>query len=1070
MSFVLLLWGITAQSQPQTRAVTGVVLDQANEPLVGVTVVVEGTSITAVTNINGEFSINANRGAVLLFTYIGYKSERITVSERDVYRVIMTEDALSLEGVVVTALGITRSEKSLGYSVSKLSNEDITNSVSSNWLDGMAGKVAGLSFNKPSAGPMGSIRVTLRGESSLNPSNSAALFVVDGVPINSSLIATGGNTAMATTGVDMPVDSGDGASDLNPDDIESVTVLKGPSATALYGSRAANGAIIITTKNGRTEKGIGVTVGSSITFQKAGYWPDLQNEYGMGSSSSTTQPLVYSYYTFTDANGDRFTASGMNAGWGPPFEGQMFYQYGGRQPDGTYIKTPWVARDWYKGLFETGTNYNNYVVIEGSNGQGSSARLSISNTDDKWITPNSGSNRQIVSISTTSPINRFIKLTVKATYNHRKSDNLPQSGLGRSTIPYALMWGAPGIDINWYKDYKDWVKLYPGQARNNVFYSNSDGPYFQAYEQLNTIDRHRLYGTTDLSIDISPKVNLMLRMGVDMNIDFRTQRKPYNSVSYTQGRYREQLITSMEFNNDFLLKYTDEFGDFGISAIVGGNIFSRKRNESTTVASALDIEGQYTLSNSVSQLTPTLYRSNKQINSLYSMIQASYKNFLFLDLTGRNDWSSTLKKGNNSYFYPSVSASAVFTEMFELPLQFSLLKLRASWANVGNDTAPYAIQNSYSASSFGGGLMVPTVYSNPDIKPEMVESWEFGLDGRFFFNRLGLDVVYYHATSYNQIVNTPVDPATGYQNIMFNAGKLTNQGWEITLTGQPIRTKKVQWNTSIVFTRNRNKVIELSEGVDTWVVNSYSSAQVEARPGGSMNDLYGYGFAKAPQGAFITLPDGSKQDISGGIMYNATTGYPITDISTRAFLGNTHPKWKGGINNSISWNGFRLSVNVDASFGGKAYSYSHALLGYLGKLKETLPGRYEGLVGDGYVYDATNDTYSRNTTLTQFISGYYVQYYIPSSVNVEANTFSTSFVKLREARLEYTFPRAWMEKSKVLQGASIAVFGSNLAMWTKWPTFDPEVSSLDGADINVGMEAAAFPMTRSFGVNIKLQF
>ena len=1069
MSFALILWGITALSQQRT--VTGVVLDQNNDPLVGVTVVIEGTMIVSVTNNKGEFSISAQRGAVLLFTYIGYKSEKVTVTDRDVLMVIMAEDALNLEEAVVTALGITRSEKSLGYSVSKLSNEEFNQTVSSNWLDGMAGKVAGLTFNQPSS-PSGSMRVTLRGESSLNPSNSEALFVVDGVPINSSLSGTGNNSAYAISGNDNPIDFGDGVSDFNPEDIESVTVLKGAAATALYGSRAANGAIIITTKSGKTEKGIGVTVRSSVTFQKPSYWPAFQSEYGMGSSTSVAQQQEYSFTTFTDPEGIRHTASSQYNSWGPRFEGQLFYQYPGVDSDGNYLTpyeaTPWVARDWYKGFFETGINYQNSVVIQGNNGRGSSARLSFTNTDDKWITPNSGYGRQVVSISITSPINRFMKLSVRANYNHRKSDNTPQTGYGRGSVLYGLMWSSPGFDINFYRDYTSWVKRYPNEARNNLFYSAAESPYFTAYEQLNTMDRHRLYGTTDLSIDITPKINLLLRTGVDMNNDFRTSRKAYNSVGYAQGRYREQIITGMDFNSDFLLKYTDKLGSFGLQAMFGGNILYQKRNNSTTLANGLDIQGQYTLSNSLTQLMPTLSRSNKQINSLYGMIQASYKDYLFLDITGRNDWSSALKKGNNSYFYPSVSFSAVLTDMIELPRQFSLLKLRASWANVGNDTKAYAIQNSYATSSFPGGVTKPTSFSNPDIKPEMTESWEFGIDGRFFSNRIGFDVVYYHATSYNQIVDTPVDPSTGYQNIMFNAGKLINQGWEITLTGRPIRTKKTRWDISVNYTRNRNKVVELAEGVDAWVINTYGTAQVEARPGGSMNAIYGYGFERVPEGAFITLPDGSKQDISGGIMYDASTGYPRVASSERIYLGESLPKWRGGITNTLSWNGFKLSCSVDAAFGGKAFTYDHAVMVNRGNLKETLPGRYEGLIGDGYVYDAESGTYSRNTTVTQYIGEYYSA--LSGTNNTETNVFSTSFVKLREASIEYSFPRKWMEKTKILQGASISLFGRNLAMWTKWPIYEPEVASLDGTNINIGLQSGAYPMTRSYGVNLKLQF
>ncbi|MFA5713506.1 MAG: SusC/RagA family TonB-linked outer membrane protein [Bacteroidales bacterium] len=1063
-SVALLLLSCTIFAQQPI--IVGVVLDQENKPITGVSVMVEGTRSATITDNNGEFKIEAKEGAVLLFNFIGFTTERVTISNFNKLTVTLQEERLKLGEAVVTALGITRSEKSLGYALTKMSSEQINNTLPTYWLDGLAGKVAGLNFNQPS-GPSGSTRVTLRGESSLSPDNSRTLFVVDGVPINSELYASGGTTSYSTGGVDNPIDYGDGINDINPEDMDNITILKGAAATALYGSKAAAGAIIITTKGGKADKGIGVTVGTSLNVQKASYWPDFQNEYGMGSPSSNKD--VYSHYTFTDENGISYTTSSQNQAWGPRFEGQMFYQYGALQEDGTYVATPWVARDWYKGIYEEGVNMKNYIILEGNNGKDFSGRLSFSQTDNKWILPNTGDNTTNIMISATTKFSRFAKLTVKSTLNHKSSDNLPQLGLGRGTVPYLLLWGSPGIDINWYRDYKEWVKKYPNTARNNIFYANSDGPFFSLYENLNTLDRRRAYGVADLMIDITPKLSLQLRSSYDIFNDFRTQRKAYNSVNYLKGRYREQLLTSANLNNDFLFKYDESIGKFKLQGLFGGIISNMIRNNSSVVGTGMDIEGQYTITNSIAQPVPSLFRSNKQVNSLYGMFEANYNDYLFLSITGRNDWSSTLSEEYNSYFYPSVSLSAILSDIIKMPHQISLLKLRASWANVGNDTSPYVIHSSYGASSFPGGVLMPTSFSNPNIKPEMVESWEFGVDARFFKSRLNLDVTYYHSLSYNQIVNTPVDPSTGYQTIRFNAGKLMNSGWEVTLGAIPIRNKNLRWNSTIVFTKNNNKVIELAPGVDTWVVNSYSPAQIEARPGGPIYGIYGYGFERAPEGAYVTLSDGSTQSIAGEVLYDVVTGYPRLATSERVFLGNVLPKWKGGITNSILWRGLRFHISIDGSFGGKAYSYSHALLSYTGKLKNSLPGRYEGLIGDGYVYDANSDSYHRNTTVTQYIGGYYGAYY-QSSSNTETNVFSTSFIKLREIRLEYNFPRKLIEKSKVLQGASIALFGTNLAMWTKWPINDPEVASLDGSTINVGLEAGSFPMTRSYGLNLRLRF
>lgn len=1055
----------------QQRDISGVISDEKGVPVPGMTIIVEGTQIGAVSDANGVFRIKAGDKSVLVVSGIGYKTEKVTVAGKTTVNIVVKEESQLIDGVVVTALGITRSEKSLGYSVAKIGNEEMTNTMSNNWLDGLAGKVAGLTFDQAAAGPSGSIRVTLRGESSLDPTQSEALFIVDGVPLNNAHVGSTSSSGFNTTGVDMPIDYGNGVSDLNPDDIENVTVLKGAAATALYGSRAANGAIIITTKGGHSQKGVGVTVSSWLTFENASFWPDFQNEYGAGAANSLQQEQVYSFYTFRDPSDIQYTRSTQHTAWGPRFEGQLFYQYNALQPDGSYIATPWQAQDWYKGFFETGITYYNFVSIEGNNGRGTSTRISFSDRHNEWITPNTGSNRQTVTVSALTPLNRWVKFNIKANYNRRQSDNLPMSGLGRSTIPYALMWSAPSINTDWYRDYPQWVEDYGTSqpTRNNTFYTNSDGPYFQAYEQLNTMDRHRIYGTTDLSIDITPKINLMLRTGLDISTEFRTQRKPFNSHAYANGRYREQLITRSEFNSDFLLKYEDKFGDFGLKAMAGGNIMSYKSNSSATLAVSLEVPGQYTLSNSINQLLTTPYRSNKQINSLYGMFQMSYKSYVFVDITGRNDWSSTLRKGYNSYFYPAVSTSMLFSEIFKLPKKIDLLKLRVSWANVGNDTNPYVINNSYQQSSFGGGVRLPLTFADDDIKPEMVDSWEFGLEGKFFKGRIGFDASYYHATSYNQIMRSPVDPATGYYQIMFNAGKLTNSGWEITLNAQPIRTSKFRWNTSVVYSRNKNEVKELVAGaIDNWIISTSGRAQVEARVGGTLGAIYGTGFERVPDGTIITLEDGTSKDISGEMLFDAVTGYPIINNAEHKYLGDTQPKWKGGINNLLSYKGFKLSVSIDGQFGGRAYSYSHALLSYTGKLKNSLPGRYEGIVGDGYCYDATNDTYYKNKTVSQYISGYYDRYY--RSENIESNVFSTSFIKLREARLEYNLPKKLLNNTKVLQGLTIAVYGRNLAMWTEWPIFNPEVASLNGSDIMVGLEAGAFPMTRSYGVNVKLKF
>lgn len=1065
---VIILATASASAQPK-KTVSGTVTGADGAPLPGVTVILAGSFNGTTTGDKGEYIIEAAAEDVLLFSCIGFKETSIQVGKKNRIDIVLEEDTITLEETVVTALGIKRSEKALGYSVSKVESEDLNNAVSSNWLNGLSGKVAGLNFDSASAGPSGSIRVTLRGESSLNPSKSEALFVVDGIPINSNMLSTSGQSSSAynATSVDMPIDYGNGASDLNPDDIESVTVLKGAAATALYGSRAANGAIVITTKSGRIGKGLGVTFSSSYTWERPGYWPDFQDQYGAGNRNSIAQETLYSFYKISE---EGIAASSNHYAYGPKFDGQMFYQYGNIDEYGNYYKTEWVARDWYKGFFQSGLTATNTVVIEGNNGKGSNGRVSYSDTRNSWITPNSGYGRQVLSASFASQINKWIDLSIKITYNHKGSDNMPMSGYGRSTIMGTLFWLSPNIDINWMRDYRD-VAVSKNYSGSNQFYSNADSVFQQCYEQLNTMDRDRLYGNVVASIDFTRHLNLMLRTGLDHSSDLRTLQKPWGSHTYNHGRYQESIITQREINTDFLLKYDNRFGalkQFAITGMFGGNIMTQGYSKYSQTAVSLEVPGQYTLANASSALDTYFFRSNKQINSLYGMLQLSWKDMIFVDITGRNDWSSTLDPRWNSYFYPSVSASFLLNSMLGMGKGVDLLKFRASWANVGNDTSAYAIENYYNNSNFGGGVLLPTTISSADIKPEMTRSYELGLEGRFLTGRVSFDLAVYRAESYNQILSAPVDPATGFWNAMINAGLITNQGIEFSLGGQPVRTRDFKWDIHAVYSRNVNRVVELAEGVDSWQIAKLNNAQVLAIPNGTLGAIYGTGFSRVPENTVITMEDGTVRDISGEILFDAETGNPVIDKANTRYLGETQNKWKGGLQQTFSYKGFRLALQVDGAFGGHAYSNSASLLSMTGKLTNTLEGRYDGIIGDGYCYDAASGTYFRNKTVTESISYYYDQWY--ARENVESNIYSTSYIKLREARFEYSLPKRLMDKTKFLSGVSFAVYGRNLAMWTKWPIYDPEVACLDGTTITTGLEAAAFPMTRSFGFNLKIKF
>ena len=1060
--FLLSLFLVLASTMlyAQKKAdITGTVYDSdGTTPAVGCAVTIEGTPTGVITDINGKYKIRGGETQTLVFSSLGYKTQKILIGPKTRIDVTLEADSQEIEGVVVTALGIKRDEKALGYAVTKVDNDVLTSTVSSNWMNALSGKVAGLNFDQASTGPGGSMRVTLRGETSINMNGGTALFVVDGVPITSSTTSSTSESAYNST--DGAVDFGNAAGDINPEDIENVSVLKGPAATALYGSRAANGAIIITTKSGRTTKGIGVTFSSSVSFEKAGFWPDFQYEYGAGRFGGNP----YSFYSV-----DGVSRNWSSYAFGDKFDGHLTYEWPSLNDDGTYTMMEWRPRNFFAGFFDTGVTWNNNISVSGNNGKGTSVRVSVTDVRNDWIVPNTGYKQQTFSISLSQQINKYIKLDAKVNYYRKDSDNLPMTGYGGSSIMYPLLWNTPNVDAQWFKaDYKKWVREGGDLSKSTQHVSaNGNNPYYTAYEQLNKLDRDRVFGNLAATINFTEELSLILRCGMDLNNDFRTQQKPKGAKTYINGMYKEQTVFDYEMNNDFLLRYTKKLNDFDLSASFGGNNMMQSYRSNTSLAESLVVDRDYRLSNSVDRPKVTSIRRQKSINSFYGLISASWRNMIFLDVTGRNDWSSTLAPGNNSYFYPSVSGSVILSDLLHIDTPMvNFLKVRASWANVGNDTSPYQLLNYYNNSSFTGGFNMPTNKANYNLKPENVESWEFGVEGRFFDSRLTFDVAFYNATTTNQIISVPVDITTGVYNTIVNAGEINNRGWEVSARIQPVRNKNIRWDMNFTWSRNRNKVVELAPNLDSWTIATGPRGEIRAVPGGSLGDLYGSGYEKAPKGSYVTADDGSTIDVSGWDIVDSD-GYPVL-ASEFENLGNTQADWKAGWMNSISYKNFRLSFSFSAQWGGQAYSFTNAMLGYQGKIKATLPGRYDGLIHKGVNQNA-DGTYSINKTVTASIESYY-NLRVFNRDNVVNNTFSTSFLKMKDIRLEYSLPKKIAAKTKVLQGASIAFFATNLFCWTKWPQYDPEIATMNGSEITKGFETAAFPMTRTYGVNLKLQF
>lgn len=838
--------------------------------------VVRGTTLGTSTGIDGAFSLQIPAPAEtdeLLVNFIGYEPASVKIGSRTTFDITLRESAEQIDEVVVTALGLTRKEKSLGYAVTKLGSDALNNTVSSNWLNGMAGKVAGLNFDQAGQGPGGSIRVTLRGESSLTHDNNTALFVIDGVPISSDMESSNsGSQAFNTTA---PIDYGNGASDLNPEDIESVSVLKGPAATALYGSRAANGAIVITTKSGRQTPGLGISFNSSVTFEKAGFWPDFQSEYGAGNgnSSNLDQQRNYNYWSVPAANAEDGIASTgriySRVAFGAKFDGQQFYQYESRNWDtDMYRRLPWEYRDWYKGFFDTGVTWNNSIAFSYNNGKGTSARFSVKDSRNDWIVPNTGYDSQNLNMSITSQLNKWLRMTGKVTYYRKNSDNMPMSGYSAASPLYTLIWNPNVVDVSSY--YREYAygridRMYEeGTPQLLINSTYADNVYMQVYEQLNTLDRDRVFGNMALNINLAKGLTLDLRTGMDFNNEFRTQRKPWYSNGYPYGYYKEQTVTSLEVNSDFLLSYTRKMGDFDMRASFGGNnMLWKRRNIYSQTADGLLEKNVYKMANSISSPVYRSYRYTKSINSFYGFLSLGWRDMVYLDITGRNDWSSTLAPGNNSYFYPSVSASVLLDQVFNFKEHapwVDLLKVRGSWANVGNDTSPNKLVSVYSNGGFPSSYYLSSEIQNYYLKPENVESWEVGLEGKLFKSRLNFDVAYYHSETTDQIITVPIDQAVGATSVVVNAGCVRNRGVEISARFQPVKTKDFEWTISANWSKNWNKLVELADGVAMWNLNPNitvgGNIYIRAYPGTELGRLYGRGYERAPEGAFYVDADG----------------------------------------------------------------------------------------------------------------------------------------------------------------------------------------------------------------------
>ena len=1035
----------TVQQPKKTIIIKGKVVDKDNEPLPGVAVKIKNTNVMEVTNVNGEYSIKVtDPKSVLVYSFIGFQQKEVTVGQQTTINVTLNDDVKALSEVVVTALGIQREEKSLGYAVTQVKGEDLMDAVSNNWTDALSGKVAGLNMIKSGGGPAGSNKIILRGESSLNGDN-AALIVVDGVVVSSKISEPNGSYL----GSENPIDHGNGISDLNPEDIESVSVLKGPGAAALYGSRGSNGAIIITTKSGKpSQKGLGVSFNSNSTFGTINRWPDFQYEYGQGAIGSD------SYYSY-GATEDGANTKNTGAAWGPKFDGQEYYQWDPERLGRGLERTPWVPyKNNRKDFFEIAQTYTNSVSVSGGNAK-TTARLNFTNLKNEWIIPNTGYKRNTIALNVSQKVNDKLNISTKLSYNNKFSDNLPTTGYNNQTVMYSTIARVPNADLEWYKQI--WIPGKEGIEQLRMFSSGVDNPYLQVYEMLNKSNRNQLIGTLNATYDFTRDLSLMIRSSIDWSGESRSQQKPKDTARFPEGMFRTQDIDMKETNTDFLLRYKHKITkDIEANYSVGGSAMLNSYKMISLSADRLRYPGIYTFANRKDRVVATSRTQEYAVNSLYGMAQFAYKNFLYLDITGRNDWASTLATKysieNTSFFYPSVNLSGIISDAITLPSSISFWKMRASWANVGGGGVnPYQTGYNYvSKEEYSAGMANPTFIANTNLKNELSESIEFGTDIRFFKGRLGLDATYYRSNINNQILKVPVDRATGYSYTTMNSGLVRNKGVEFQLNGTPMKSKKgLTWDVSANFAANRNTIVSLADSVTTYLMQSGPRGTMEARVGGRMGDLYGLGYLRNEEGKII---------------YNAQ-GYPMLTEEVM-YLGKATPDFTWGITNSFKYRQWRFKVLVDGQYGAVAYSHTHAAASVAGKLTNSLPGRYNGIIGDG-VQRNPDGTYRPNDVIAQQIGTYYNEHF--KSDNVEANTFSTDYIKLRETRIDYTLPAKFAKKLK-LQRAMVGVYGRDLFVWSNWPAYDPEFGTLANSDIQRGFEVAQFPSTRNFGVNVSLSF
>lgn len=1013
---------VKASLKAQQSKVGGVVTDTEGTPLAGVTVIVVGTSLGTITDGNGLYSIQVpNQNAVIQFSFIGYGTKEVTVGTQTVINITLEETMLQMDEVIVTALGIQREAKSLGYSATAVSTEQIADASSVNFANNLAGKIAGLNVSALASGAGGSSKIRIRGQSSFSANNSP-LIVVNGVPINNEPMSSGNPNAQAS-------DLGDGLQSINPDDIESMTVLKGATAAALYGFRAKDGVIIITTKSGAGSQGLGIEFTTSFTAEQALDYTDFQYEYGQGEFG--IRPASVS-----DAR--------SSGGWsfGTRFDGEPVWSIDGRQH-------PYLPfKDRIKAFYDTGLNFTNSLALSGGNDKGS-FRVSLSNTNAKNIVPNSNYDKKILDIGINFNFSDKLSAQLNANYSIDYNKNPPFGGQAFS-IPNSIMTMANSIDPRWMRDaYKDPVT---GNEVQWTRFLDRTNWYWSAYERLEESDRNRLFGNILLKYQVTPWLYIQGRMGQDYFTTKHNLNRPTGTASMGpvpigyNGGFSQDAQSFREYNLDFLVGANKNFGNFGVDATIGGNQMDQTRDNLATAVTNFYIRDLYTIGNGQIK-NPSYSYAGKRVNSLYGSLNLSFNNYLYLNVTGRNDWFSTLNPESNSYFYPSVSGSFVFSDAFTLPEWISFGKFRASYAEVGGDTEPYrdALYYSMNANTYNGyayGGISGNVSPNPNLKPLKVQEAEAGLEMIFFDRRLSFDFAVYRKNTVDEILNADISNASGFSSTVVNVGRLRNQGLEALITLVPISATNFTWETGFNYTYNISEVLELAGGQDRIDVGSGTFiGQISHEVGKPIASIRGNDYLRDDQGRIITI-NGRFQ-----------TGNQVT-------FGSAVPKHIGGILNTFTYKGIRVFTQIDFKAGHKLISATNWNMLRSGHHKNSLPGREGGVVFNGVNPDGTE-----NTTAVEAESFY--TDYSGRRISTEA-VYNASFIRWRVLSVGYDFSK--LVSNTFIKGLSLNANINNVLMIKKYvDNIDPEqVSST--SDREVGLETISLPTSRRYSVGLNFRF